>query len=171
MEWELVLAISLCLFLLAIIVAGNIYLEMDKHKARAIVYVKKMTPQLDQWVQDTLDAADFSKNNKASVEELHTLARDYYACKKTKQMLKKISLTNAIVLTAAFLDDEALGLEADRYLNARMTDAEKLDILRSEYNKSAAKLNKRLQRRLSAAVAKIFRMKGIEPLLDLSSIS
>ena len=93
---ELLFEILLFIVFIALIVIGEIYLGLDKYKTRATVFIKKMTGSLDAWVNCTVELAESSEAGRKSADALHTLAQNYFSCKKYKDTPKKIALVNSI---------------------------------------------------------------------------
>ena len=165
---DLMVAILLCLMFLALIILGEIYLEMDKQRACAIECLKKMSENLDKWVDRTVELAGFSDSGQKTAEELRALAQSYIGCKKNKKTLMAVSLVNSMVTLSVPLEDMASGPEASTILQARAVAADSLNFLRDEYNKCARKLNRRLGKKIPAAVGRLFRIGRMEELRQLS---
>lgn len=165
---DLAIAILLCLFFLALIILGEIYLEMDKQRTRAIICIKRMRVNLDKWIEETIALAESSATGRETASDLRSLAHDYFSCKRYKETLKVVSLINSMAAMSAPLEDGAIGTEAGSILIARADYADNIEPLRREYNQCARKLNSRLDKKIPATVGRLLRISKMEELRRLS---
>ena len=165
---ETVFAILVCLVLLGLIVIGEIYLAMDKQKARAIVYIKKMSVYMDEWVRRTAEMAESPIYDRKSADAFRALSHEYFGYRKYKDTLKKITLVNSMAELSEPLEFSAGNAGAEGLLSARLDAAANIGLLRTEYNECARKLNDRLKKRIPAVIGKLFRMSALEELRDLA---
>jgi hypothetical protein len=165
---ETALSIVVCVLILTLIVVGEIYLDMDKQKTRAIFLVKRMKDDMDEWIKATEELAGGRESGAETAEELRVLGLDYANCRKYKDILKRVSLVNEMAALSEQLAVDASGPEAGRLLDARIDAAGNMEPLRTEYNRCAKKINGRLDKGISAAVGRLFRVQKLEELRDLS---
>jgi len=165
---ELALSIVICLLILTVIVVGEIYLNMDKHRARAISLVKRMKDDMDAWIRATEELAGMREGDAETMEALRALGLDYANSRKYKDILKRVSHINAMAALSEQFAVDASGPEAGRLLGARIDAAGNMEPLRTEYNLCVKKINGRLDDGISAAVGKLFRVQKLEVLRDLS---
>jgi hypothetical protein len=158
---ELYIAIPLVLVILALIVSGEIYLGMDKLRSRAAVCVSHAKRPLDDWVSLTVELASRPGTSIAKAENLRALADTYFGTKKYRDRFKKVPLVNAMAELSEKIVKETPGIIDERITNGRADAADAVEPLRREYNNCAQKLNKRLKRRIPAAIGKLL---GISPL-------
>lgn len=168
---ELALSIVVIILILILIIVVEIYLNTDKHKTRAVIFVKSMKADMDAWIKATEELAALSESDAETLEALRALGKDYESCRKYKDILKRVSIINAMADLSKPLAGAASGPEASRLLDARIDAAENMEPLRTKYNQCVRKVNDRLNNGPSAAVGRLFRVPRLEELRDLSLAS
>jgi hypothetical protein len=164
---EMVLAVIMSAVIIAMIVVVEIYFGMDKLKARAIVLVGRMQEYLDVWVTLATDLGAYPGADQKSAETLRTLAESYFGCKKYKDRLKKIALVNKM---AALAGQRSAGGAPKNFRQERPESSASLEPLRATYNQCVRILNKRLDKKIQAAVGKLFKVGRLEELSDLTRV-
>jgi hypothetical protein len=158
---ELLLAISICLFLVILSCVGFVYLGMDKKIVRATVCVQQMESQLDLWVSFVIDMTKTVRCDEVIACRLNNLADDYSKLKKSKDLLKKIPYINEMSEQLLLIEDycpfgNTLGLTAEA--------VKRIQVLGMEYNRCINELDRRLNKRAAALIGKLFRVSRLEKL-------
>jgi hypothetical protein len=163
---DLVVAILLCVFVATVIVIGEVYLEMDKHRTRAIEYVKEMNGAFYEWIWFSVEMAEASAPSPAEADELDALLKAYQGCAKYRDNLKIVPIVNSMAALISSFGWASGGTAPGKIQSAWAGIADDIRPLRIEYNQSVRKLNSRLGKRFPALAGKLFRIDRLEELRD-----
>ena len=144
--------------------------SMDRKRMHAFVVAKSMKEHLDVIVSFIVKQANELCTDPDSNAQFQSLADSYSSLRKKRYALEVIPLANSIAKLYSSLE---LGSTTQYYPAARDDFREALEIigmLRKEYNSNVERLNKQLDNRLLAVAGKLFRMKKLEELRDLSKL-
>jgi len=162
---EFFLAVLLCLFFIMLAFVGWIHMGMEQQKARAIVYARKMEPDIDAWVFQAAESAKRHSSDTAAVNMFLLTADNYFNCKKSRDILKKVSIVNQLAAQAVSMADSGmLRVSAELENNEFSGSIERLIELRPLYNRCVRNLSKRLEKRIPATIGKLFRVRRLEEL-------
>lgn len=158
-------------FVLVIVAVFSVILSyMDSKRMRAFISAKALKEHLDVIVRFIVGQAHKQYNDTVSGSQLQELADRYSGLKKNRDALEIIPLANSIVSLYNSLEI-SVSMQNDAGVRGELSDAlEIIGLLREEYNDSVESLNKQLNKRLQANLGRLFRMKKLEKLCDLSNL-
>lgn len=144
---------------------------MDSKRMRAFISARTLKEHLDVIVRFIVDQTNEQNADPDSLAQLQSLTDRYSGLIKKKDAFETIQLTNSIVdlykslrINPPIPDDYG----AREKLGAAL---EIIGILRFEYNDCVERLNKMLDKRALAIPGKLFRMKKLETLCDISGVN
>ena len=159
------------ILILAIFIAFFMILShLDRKRMHSFLYAKAMKEHLDVFVNFIIQRVNEQCSDPESKNQFLELTEGYLKMKKNRNALERIPFFNSLVTLYNSLKLSAsLSDAADA--RVELYDAyEEIEMLQSEYDKSVTILNKKLDNRLFAGVAKILRIKKLDELCDLSSL-
>ena len=160
-------SILLCIIFIVIAGVSIIYSGMDKQKMRATLYAKQMIAPLDDWVRHVVEQTKSPGFDADMKDKLQALESAYFGTKKLRDPLKTIMNVNSIIEQLEKLD----GADPSKTITVApgYSDLEfnMLFTLQSGYNGCVDNLNKRLDKPVTAYVAKLTRMKKLDELMSL----
>ena len=168
MGYFIIIAVSLVFVIFAVFSA--IYAGMDKKRFLAYMSAKALREDLDVFVGFIVRQVSKQDADPASKKALLSLADSYSGLRKNKHALDRIPLVNSLVSSYISLN---IGPEQTGDSEARYELSEALhniELLREGYNYDVRSLNRQLGKRLPGIVGRLFRMKELEELCDLSNI-
>ncbi|MDR0491755.1 MAG: hypothetical protein LBH28_10980 [Oscillospiraceae bacterium] len=137
---------------------------------RAYISAKAMKKHLDVVIRVLVEQALKQDIDPAVKEQLQSLADKYSGFRKNKDVLKKIPLANSIVSLYYSLEIGSAHLDSAGVRDEIKSELNNVRLLEGEYNYCAEALNKQLSKRFISNAGKLFRMKKLEELCDLSKI-
>ena len=168
MGYYIIIAVSVVTIVFAVFSA--IYAGMDKKRLLAYMSAKALREDLDVFVDFIVRQVSKHAADSASKTELLSLADSYSGMRKNKHTFKRIPLVNSLVSSYISLEigsSAVVDSDARREINEALQDSQ---LLREGYNNDVKNLNRQLDKRLSGIVGKLFRMKKLEELCDLSEL-
>ena len=160
-------SILLCLVFVVIAAVSIIYSGMDKQRMRATLYAKQMLTPLDDWVRYVVDQTKSPGFDAEVKDKLQALESEYFGTKKRRDPLKTIQHVNAIIEQLETLNSSDPSVAVTVAPGYSDLEFSMLFTLQAGYNGCVDNLNKRLNKRILAYVAKLTRMKRLDELMSL----
>ena len=162
------LAILCLVVVVAIIIAGELYLKMDKNRTFALVFLKKMNDGIENWVSIADKLFQTGNVSSSAAEEYSALEANLHSIKK-KHAYKKVPLINQIHALAVKSVSENINNPQVSSLGNELTYAFlEFSNMQSEYNLSASAVNAALEKTVSGRIGKIMHIHPMDKMDDLT---